>query len=155
MSTARRHPELWAMVAVVCLSIPTLHADPLPPPLRVVPNGLPLLSWTKPVSGFAPVVLALKAAGSAMVPSRDRPHPEPATGLAKSRYSDGLNLLARLSSHLLPIWLVIVGSVIFLSSASRNALLRMIESVWSPSNGRKTLSADLFVEPRPGTMHRY
>src|SRR5262249_24831177 len=87
--------------------------------------------------------------------SGNRGHPRFLASVVASAQGSSVAASTRLSSHLFPIWLVIVGSVIFLSSASRNALLRMIESVLSPSNGRNTLSADLFVEPRPGTMHRY
>src|SRR5262249_50616650 len=50
-------------------------------------------------------------------------------------------------------WFVIVGSVILASSASRNALLRMIDSVASPSNGSSTRSSVAVV--CFGTMHRY
>jgi hypothetical protein len=41
-----------------------------------------------------------------------------------------------------------------LPSASRNALLRMIARVPSPSNGKNTLP-DKFGTPYAGTMHRY
>jgi len=50
-------------------------------------------------------------------------------------------------------WRRIVSSLILRSSASRNALLRMRESLWSPSNGRGRFRGVALVAAA-STMHR-
>src|SRR5262249_14237399 len=106
-------------------------------------------------------------------PEQDQDQPDPSTPDGRPQGSPHVVVLAtanpRLSQPGLTItrpagfandlglhffnWLVIDGSVIFASAASRNALLRTIDSVASPSKGRKTRSPPATV--CFGTMHRY
>ena len=69
--------------------------------------------------------------------------------------SSGTNQPAHVSlPYFLPlICCVIVSSLIFSSSASRNALLKITDSVRSPSNGNNTFPSS--TTPCFGTMHKY